>query len=121
MATILLKRGQVSDLDNLTLAEGEVAIAYTDDGKTAAQLYVGGVGGKPILVTADVAAAVQSALTQANRYADAQITEKINDLINGAPATLDTLKEIADEISKNKDLVDALNSAIGNKVDKVAG
>ncbi len=121
MATILLKRGQVSDLDNLTLAEGEIAIAYTDDGKTAAQLYVGGADGEPILVTADVAAAVQSALTQANRYADAQITEKINDLINGAPATLDTLKEIADEISKNKDLVVALNSAISNKVDKVAG
>ena len=39
----------------------------------------------------------------------------ISDLINGAPETLDTLKEIADEITKNKTIVDALNAAIGKK------
>lgn len=49
------------------------------------------------------------------------IDGKINDLINGAPEALDTLKEIADAISDNADVVSALNSAIGNKVDKVTG
>lgn len=46
---------------------------------------------------------------------------KIADLINGAPETLDTLKEVADAIQENETIVDALNAAIGNKVDKVAG
>ena len=120
MATILLKRGQSSEIKGVTLAEGEAAIAYNAD-KSTAQLYVGGADGTPILVTADVAGAVQNALEQANRYADAQITKKINDLINGAPQTLDTLKEIADEISENEDVVETLNAAIGGKVDKEEG
>ena len=47
--------------------------------------------------------------------------EKISDLINGAPETLDTLKEVADAIQENENVIFALNAAIGNKVDKVAG
>lgn len=49
------------------------------------------------------------------------ITAKINALVNGAPQAYDTLKEIADYISKNQTAVDAINSAIGNKVDKIVG
>lgn len=40
---------------------------------------------------------------------------KIAQLINGAPETLDTLKEIADEIAKNKTVVESINAAIGAK------
>lgn len=116
MATILLKRGKAAGISGLTLAEGEAAVAYSED-KNTAQLYVGGTGGKPILVTADVAGAVQNALEQAREYTDTTVTAKLNDLVNGAPATLDTLKEIADEINKNKSAADALNSAIGSKLD----
>ena len=46
------------------------------------------------------------------------IDEAINDLVDGAPAAYDTLKELAAAISENDDLVEALNSAIGNKADK---
>ncbi len=120
MATILLKRGQATDLGNLTLAEGEVAIAYNED-KSTAQLYVGGAGGTKILVTADVAAAVKTALEQAKTYTDTTVTEKIDALVNGAPGTLDTLKEIADAIEENQDVVDAIKSSIANKVDKEDG
>lgn len=49
------------------------------------------------------------------------ISTAISDLINGAPETYDTLKEIADYISNNQSAVEALNSAIGTKVDKVEG
>lgn len=49
------------------------------------------------------------------------VNQKIADLIGGAPATYDTLKEIADYITSHQDVSDALNEAIGNKVDKVAG
>ena len=49
------------------------------------------------------------------------ISTAIDDLIGGAPATYDTLKEIADYIAAHKEVTDALNAAIGNKVDKVEG
>lgn len=49
------------------------------------------------------------------------VNQKIADLIGGAPATYDTLKEIADYIAAHADVVTALNAAIGNKVDKVSG
>lgn len=45
----------------------------------------------------------------------------VNALIDGAPETLDTLKEIADALAENETVVRALNAAIGTKVDKVAG
>ncbi len=49
----------------------------------------------------------------ANTYTD----QKIAQLVNGAPETLDTLKEVADAMAQNKSVVDALNSAIGTKAD----
>jgi len=47
-------------------------------------------------------------------YTDA----KIGQLINGAPETLDTLKEVADAIQENETVVEALNEAIGTKLNK---
>ena len=52
---------------------------------------------------------------------DQKITAAINELIGGAPGTYDTLKEIADYIAEHEEVTTALNSAIGNKVDKVQG
>lgn len=48
------------------------------------------------------------------------ISTAISDLINGAPETYDTLKEIADYISSNDTAMDTLNAAIGAKADKTA-
>lgn len=48
---------------------------------------------------------------------NAAIADAINGLINGAPGTYDTLKEIADYIAEHDDVVDALNAAIGSKAD----
>lgn len=58
---------------------------------------------------------IDGAYEQATAYTDAKILE----LINGAPETLDTLKEVADAISEHSEIVDALNSAIGKKADQV--
>lgn len=52
---------------------------------------------------------------------DQKIKEAIDALIGGAPGTYDTLKEIADYIAAHEEVVTALNAAIGQKVDKVAG
>lgn len=46
------------------------------------------------------------------------ISSAIDDLIGGAPATYDTLKEIADYIADHEEVVTALNAAIGAKLDK---
>lgn len=47
----------------------------------------------------------------ANAYTD----EKIVELINGAPSTLDTLGKIAEAMKNNENVVSALNDAIGTK------
>lgn len=48
------------------------------------------------------------------------ISTAISGLIDGAPETYDTLKEIAEYIASDKTAMDALNAAIGNKADKTA-
>lgn len=55
-----------------------------------------------------------AAYQQSNGYTD----QRIAALINGAPETLDTLKEVADAIEENQDVVVALDSAIGKKADQ---
>ena len=52
---------------------------------------------------------------------DAKMSAAIDELIGGAPDAYDTLKEIADYIESHKDVVTALNEAIGNKVNKIDG
>lgn len=58
---------------------------------------------------------VDSAKTFATSSANSYTDTKIAGLINGAPETLDTLKEVADAIAANADVVSALDSAIGKK------
>ncbi|MCI9072794.1 MAG: hypothetical protein HFH80_08350 [Lachnospiraceae bacterium] len=57
--------------------------------------------------------AIDSAYSRGTGYTD----QKIADLINGAPSTLDTLGEIAQAMRDNEDVVSALEEAIGNKAD----
>ncbi len=112
MATILIKRGQQTDLENLTLAEGELALAYNAD-KTKIGLYAGDGNGGRVLINPDMSGDIEGVLSQSKGYTDT----KIGELVNGAPAAMDTLKELADAISSNSDVMTALQSAIGDKVD----
>lgn len=52
---------------------------------------------------------------------DAKISAAIDKLIGGAPATYDTLKEIADYISTHQEAAATLEALVAKKVDKVAG
>lgn len=58
-------------------------------------------------------------------YVDDVVTAKVDtavtNLVNSAPETLDTLGELATAMQENEEVVDALNSAISNKVEKVEG
>lgn len=57
---------------------------------------------------------------QVKAIADASAAAAKAELIGGAPATYDTLKEIADYIADHASVETALNAAIGNKADKTA-
>ena len=58
--------------------------------------------------------ALNKAMAQSNQYTDVKLAQLIGD----APETLDTLKEVADAIEQNKIIVEALDVAIGNKVNQ---
>lgn len=51
---------------------------------------------------------IATALSDAKAYTD----EKIAALVDSAPETLDTLKEIADQITDNKTALDAITEAV---------
>ena len=48
------------------------------------------------------------------------VDEKVAALVNGAPETLDTLKELADALNNQPDAVASLTATIGQKADKSA-
>lgn len=62
-----------------------------------------------------VSTAQQAALDALYEQLAAYTRQQIANLINGAPSSLDTLKEVADAISAHKTIMDALDAAIGKK------
>ena len=62
-----------------------------------------------------VSTAQQAALDALYEQQAAYTLQKIADLINGAPSTLDTLGEIAQAMKENESLVAALDAAVGKK------
>jgi len=63
---------------------------------------------------AEVDSKVATGVGQAKTYAE----QSIKDIIGAAPATLDTIGELADAVTKNKDGVQAINDGITKKADK---
>ena len=64
--------------------------------------------------TANVDSKIATGVGQAKTYAE----QSIKDIIGAAPATLDTIGELADAVTKNKDGVQAINEGITKKADK---
>ena len=58
--------------------------------------------------------AINLAYKNANIYTDTEIGK----LVNGSPDTLNTIYKIAEAITENEDIINALDSAIGSKADK---
>ena len=73
----------------------------------------------------DTKGAASSALASAKEYADSAATTAANkvknDLLNGAGAAYDTLKELGDLIVDNQDAIDALETVAAGKADKTHG
>lgn len=60
---------------------------------------------------------LSEAIINSNKYTD----ERIAQLIDSAPETLDTFKEIAEAFAEDQQILDTLNAAIGSKVTKEDG
>lgn len=63
---------------------------------------------------AEVDKKISTGVGQAKTY----VEQSIKDIIGAAPATLDTIAELADAVTKNKDGVQAINEGITKKADK---
>ena len=66
------------------------------------------------LLKAEIAAGDESTLESAKSYAD----EKVALLMNNSSEAVDSIMELAAAMKDNKDVVDALEAAVGNKSDK---
>ena len=64
--------------------------------------------------TAEVDSKISTGVGQAKTYAE----QSIKQIIGAAPDTLDTIAELADAVTKNKDGVQAINEGITKKADK---
>jgi len=64
--------------------------------------------------TAEVDSKISTGVGQAKTYAE----QTIKGIIGAAPTTLDTIAELADAVTKNKDGVQAINEGITKKADK---
>ena len=97
--------------DNQKCASGSMAIV-ADNGAESKQYML---NNQDIWCPYSVASgSSESVLEEAKAYTDSEIA----DLINGAPTTLDTLKEISDAMAENQTVVEALDAAIGTKANK---
>lgn len=104
---------------------------YVDDAVTAASgTRVSSINGKTGIVTlyhtdiSDWAATLANyALTSSlTSYAtQSYVDTKITNLINGAPAALDTLKEISDQLASDETAAGALTTLVGTKVAYAGG
>lgn len=102
----------------LTTAKG-YADTKAADTLTKARSYADDAADSALIDAKDYA---DTTLEAANSYTDV----KIADLVDGAPETLDTLKEIADELAKNETAMEAITAAVQNHThaeatDKKAG
>lgn len=104
-------KAKASDLEN-----------HTDDKSNPHNVTKTQLGLENVNNTADtdkpVSTAQQSAIDLAYHNSNLYTDNKIAELINGAPGTLDTLKEIADAMADNESVVEALEEAVGSKANE---
>ena len=72
-------------------------------------------------VNAVVPSSVSELTNDSGYQTSTQVNSAIQAVVGAAPAALDTLKEIADQLADDEDAVSALTTVVSNKVDKVTG
>ena len=93
--------------NNITLSASDVGLGNVNNTSDA---------NKPVSTAQQTA--INTALASAKTYADTAANNVKNDLLNGAGAAYDTLKELGELIDDNKDAIDALETVATGKADK---
>ena len=92
--------------------------ATTATSATSATKATQDASGNVITSTYETKVDASSKLSEAKSYADSAATQVKNDLLNGAGAAYDTLKELGDLINENVNAIDALETVASGKADK---
>ena len=120
-SNISVSSGTISlSKDNVTAALGYTpSTAYTN--MTASEATTGtATTGRVIsakVLHDKINEMLPTTLSEAKSYTDTKVSE----LVGQAPDALNTIYELAEAMATNQSAVDVLESAIGNKVDKVSG
>lgn len=114
----------ISNIDGLqTALDGKAASSHTHDDRYYTETEVDSLlSGKSDTShnhddAYDAAGSASSALASAKTYADSAAAAVKDDLLNGAGAAYDTLKELGDLIVDNADAIDALETIAAGKAD----
>lgn len=105
---------QNASVENVGLTQLEDSVTSTATDKAATPQSVKRTYDKVVMTEERLSSAINTAYLNSTTYTDAKITS----LIDSAPETLDTLKELAEAITESKDVEEALNSAIGKKANQ---
>ena len=106
------------------LGTGDIQIVTDISGKADKATTIAGYGITDAYTKTEVESKIVelSPPTDISMKADiAYVDSKITDIINLAPATLDTLGEIATQLTADEGAVATLTSIVNNKVDKITG
>jgi hypothetical protein len=98
--------------------DGNAKTATSATSATSATKATQDGSGNTITSTYETKSAASAKLTEAKTYADTAVANVKNDLLNGAGAAYDTLKELGDLIDVNVDAIEALEIVASGKADK---
>lgn len=111
-AVVLSDAKQYTDEE---VAKVSASVNDLDAAYKAADLVLEGkIEAAKVEAAADATAKADASLVEAKRYADTAVAN----LVDGAPESLDTLKEIADALNANDGVIETILEQIGTKADK---
>lgn len=107
----------VKEAEHATSANKSTSADSATNAESATKATQDG-NGNVIVDTYETKTDAQTKLDNAKSYADSAAAAVKNDLLNGAGAAYDTLKELGDLIDENVDAIEALETVATNKMDK---
>lgn len=103
---------RIGTMSSLTTTEKANLVGALNEVRTLLLSVQGTANGKASINDA----AASSSTTYSSSKIEAYVSSAIAALVDGAPATFDTLKEIADYISSDQTAMGALTTSINNRV-----
>lgn len=105
-----------TDKSTLVAAINEVAASTGSSPITAADITDATSVGRAILTAAAASNARSTLSVYSSSETDSAIATAVAGLVNSAPGTLDTLKELADALGDDPSFATTINAALGNRV-----